>query len=141
VIVADTSAIIALLDRDDRHHSRLAGAFRETRREWVLPWATLAEIDYAVGRGLGRNAARAFLKDVAEGQYEVEWGERSDMERALALDSKYSDLGLGMVDAVVMATAERLDARAIVTLDLRDFAAVELVGRPALWPRDLTATP
>ena len=33
--------------------------------------------------------------------------------------------------------AERLEARAIVTLDLRDFGAVTLKGQPALWPRDL----
>jgi hypothetical protein len=36
-----------------------------------------------------------------------------------------------------MATAERLGARAIVTLDERDFGAVELEGAPAIWPRDL----
>jgi len=36
-----------------------------------------------------------------------------------------------------MGCTERLDARAIVTLDLRDFAAVELAGHPELWPRDL----
>ncbi len=38
---------------------------------------------------------------------------------------------------VVMAVAERLEAQAIATLDLRDFASVELAGHPALWPRDL----
>lgn len=42
-----------------------------------------------------------------------------------------------MVDGVVMAVAERLRARAIATVDLRDFAAVALEGRPQLWPRDL----
>ena len=36
--------------------------------------------------------------------------------------------------AVVMAIAERLGARAIVTLDERDFGAVTLAGEPALWP-------
>jgi hypothetical protein len=38
-----------------------------------------------------------------------------------------------------MAVAERLGAIAIATLDLRDFASVELEGRPQLWPRDLPA--
>ena len=42
-----------------------------------------------------------------------------------------------MVDAAVMALAERLGAEAIATLDLRDFGLVELSGTPALWPRDL----
>jgi hypothetical protein len=36
-----------------------------------------------------------------------------------------------------MAMAERLGAEAIATLDLRDFGAVELKGRPKVWPRDL----
>ena len=40
-----------------------------------------------------------------------------------------------------MAVAERLEARAIVTLDLRDFGAVTLKGRPQIWPRDLSAGP
>ena len=44
---------------------------------------------------------------------------------------------LGLVDSVVLATAERLGARAIATLDIRDFAPVELDGGPELWPRDL----
>ena len=33
--------------------------------------------------------------------------------------------------------AERLEARAIVTLDVRDFGAVTLKGQPQIWPRDL----
>jgi predicted nucleic acid-binding protein len=53
------------------------------------------------------------------------------------LDEHYADLSLGLVDTVVMAIAERLDAQAIATLDLRDFASVGLAGSPALWPRDL----
>ena len=43
---------------------------------------------------------------------------------------------MGLVDAVVMATAERLGARAIATLDLRHFAAVAILGNPILLPRD-----
>jgi hypothetical protein len=36
-----------------------------------------------------------------------------------------------------MATAERLRARAIATLDLRHFASVKLAGSPLLIPRDI----
>ena len=56
---------------------------------------------------------------------------------ATELDEHHADLSLGLVDTVVMAIAERLDAQAMATLDLRDFAPVELAGSPALWPRDL----
>jgi len=37
----------------------------------------------------------------------------------------------------VIATAQRLRAEAIATLDLRHFAAVSIVGNPRLLPRDL----
>ena len=37
-----------------------------------------------------------------------------------------------------MAVAERLEARAIATLDLRDLGAVSLRGQPEIWLRDLT---
>ena len=45
-------------------------------------------------------------------------------------------LRLGLVDAVVMAIAERLRAEAIATLDLRHFGAVKIAGSPRLLPRD-----
>lgn len=59
------------------------------------------------------------------------------MRRALELDRAYGGLSLGLVDGVVMAVAERLEAEAIATLDLRDFGPVNLKGQPAIWPRDL----
>lgn len=136
MIVADTSAIVALLDRDDRHHLVLRAAFEEHLHEWILPWAILPEVDYIVQTRLGMEAARAFRQDIAEGSFTIGWSEDADLRRAVELDQTYSDLSLGLVDGVVMAMAEKLEARAIATLDVRDFGAVELKGRPELWPRD-----
>ena len=104
---------------------------------WVLPWAILPEVDCLVSSRLGAAVARAFRADLADGLFNVEWNNELDLQRAVELDEHYTDLSLGLVDTVVMAIAERLDAQAIATLDLRDFAPVELAGRPALWPRDL----
>ena len=78
-----------------------------------------------------------FRTDLDEGRFPIEWGAPHDLRRALELDRTYRDLRLGLVDGVVMAVAERLEARAIVTLDLRDFGAVTLKGQPEIWPRDL----
>lgn len=137
MIVADTGAVIALLDRDDRHHLALREAFESSPDEWVLPWAILPEVDFVAQSQLGVDVARAFRRDVAEGAFLVAWDEGIDLPRAVALELSYADLSIGLVDAVVMAMAERLRARAIATLDLRDFGAVDMSGQPALWPRDL----
>jgi predicted nucleic acid-binding protein len=137
VIVADTGAVIALIDAADQHHETLRRVFEAEPDRWVLPWAILAEVDYLASTRLGAKAAGAFRADLADGLFNVEWNRGSDLRRAVELDEHYADLSLGLVDTVVMAIAERLDAQAIATLDLRDFASVELAGCPALWPRDL----
>jgi predicted nucleic acid-binding protein len=137
VIVADTSAIVALLNRNDRFHGSIREALAETSPEWVIPWAILPEVDHIVRRRVGTREAGAFLGSLLTSGPAVEWGTPRDLERAVELDALYADLSLGLVDTVVMATAERLEARAIVTLDERDFAAVQLEGAPEIWPRDL----
>jgi len=140
MIVADTGAIVALIDTSDRHHRALPDRFRGDHGHWVLPWAILPEVDYLVGSYLGPRAEQAFLSDLADGAFQVEWGRDADLARAHALARQYRALELGLVDGVVIAVAERLRAEAIVTLDLRHFGAVSIKGSPALWPRDLTTT-
>lgn len=137
MIVADTGAIVALIDADDEHHGSLREAFERDPDAWIVPWATLPEVDHLVSSRIGTDVARAFRKDVAEGAFVVGWGDQRDLLRAVELDQRYAALDLGMVDAVVLALAERLEAEAIATLDLRDFASVELPSGIELWPRDL----
>ena len=137
MIVADTGALVALVDADDRHHGPLRRLFEEDPAAWVLPWAVLPEVDYLLVNHVGAEAAAAFLADLAAGAFAVEWGGEDDLERARSLNQRYSDLELGLVDGVVVAVCERLGAEAIATLDLRDFAAIDIAGSPRLLPRDL----
>jgi len=51
----------------------------------------------------------------------------SDLDRMAELVEKYADFPLGLVDASVIAVAERLGADEIATLDRRHFSVV----RPA----------
>ena len=125
------------MDRGNSQRALLRSALRADPDGWVIPWAVLPELDYMVGRRLGRATVAMFRADLADGRLPVEWGGAPDLNRALELDHTYRDLSLGLVDGIVMAVAERLEARAIVTLDLRDFGAVTLKGQPEIWPRDL----
>ena len=137
MIVADTGAVLSLIDADDRHHRSLRKLFEEDQDAWILPWAILPEVDYLVSTHVGYRAEEAFLADLAEGTFHVEWGTGADLEAAERICRKHRALKLGLVDAIVLATAERLGADAIATLDLRHFAAISLRGNPRLLPRDL----
>ena len=136
MIVADTGAVLALLDTHDKHHLTLRKLYDEFPDEWLLPWAILPEVDYLAAKELGARAQEAFFADVAEGAFHVEYGREPDLIRAQQLARKYRALRMGLVDAVVMAVAERVRAAAIATLDLRHFGAIELAGAPRLLPRD-----
>jgi predicted nucleic acid-binding protein len=136
VLVADTGAIVGLVDADDRNHEDLRSLFEHDPDAWILPWAILPEVDYLLASHVSQRAQSRFLGDLAAGAFRVEWGDERDLLRARDLDERYRSLRLGLVDGVVMAVAERLEAEAIVTLDLRHFGAVTLAGRPRLLPRD-----
>jgi predicted nucleic acid-binding protein len=137
VIVADTGAIVALVDADDRHHAALRRLFESDPDSWVLPWAVLPEVDYLLGEHVGERARERFVGDLASGAWAVEWGDPADLARAEEISRRHRALRLGLVHSVVMAVAERRKAEAIATLDLRRFGAVPLRGRPRLLPRDL----
>ena len=61
------------------------------------------------------------------GVYRVESPTVSDLARCRELQARYADLTLGVVDASVVALAERLSEPKVATLDQRHFRAV----RPA----------
>ncbi len=136
MIVADTGAILGLLDRDDRHHGRLRRLYEENPDAWILPWAILPEVDYLAATHIGARAQELWLADLAAGAFAVEWGREGDLAAAERLCRRHKALRLGLVDAVVIAVAERLRADAIATLDTRHFGAVPIKGAPSLLPRD-----
>jgi len=137
VIVADTGAVIALIDADDRHHGPLRALFESDPDAWVLPWAILPEVDYLLSVHVGARAQEAFFADLAGGTLSVEWGDEPDLANAHRICRRHKGLRIGLVDAVVIAIAERLRPAAIATLDLRHFGAVPIRGNPRLFPRDL----
>lgn len=137
MIVADTGAIVALIDRSERNHRALRALYNDNAGEWILPWAILPEVDYLLATHVSARAQEAFLQDLAEDAFAVAWGDDGELAEAQRLVVRHRALRIGLVDAVVIATAIRLKARAIATLDLRHFGAIPIAGNPALFPRDL----
>jgi len=130
VIIVDTGGILALLDADDRHHEKVLANYESAGERWVVPWATLPEIDYLATKYLGAKVALEFAADISRGVFRVEGYNVEDIKRAVSIQKAHPRLKLGLVDAVVMAQAARRRAEAIVTLDIRHFGAVSLNIHP-----------
>ena len=62
-------------------------------------------------------------------RYEYGLPLRSDIARALELDAKFKDLGLGLVDGTVAAVAERRQVYRVLTSDRRDFGVIRVGPR------------
>jgi len=90
----------------------------------VVPQLILVEAGYFVGKVLGPIAEADFLRELAGASLEFHSLEHDDFRRMAELIETYADLRLGTVDAAVIATAERLGATTIATLDRRHFTVV-----------------
>ncbi len=98
-LICDTGPLLAALDAADPDHEPCARLLLECEEDLVVPALVLAELDYWCARRLPGHAWLVFLDDVLA----------------------------GVVDASVIALAERLGESRIATLDQRHFRAV----RPA----------
>jgi hypothetical protein len=84
---------------------------------------------------LGIQAELDFIERVITGSFTLENLVSEDLVRCHELITTYQDLDLGLADAAVIATAERLKIERILTVDERDFRAVwPKSGRPFLLP-------
>lgn len=122
MIIADTSGLLSLLDRGEKHHEPARSAVAAHRGPLVTTDFVLAETDYLVLRRLGARPEMAFLRQVLGGTPLREPVTPGDMDRAVEIIVQYADHNLGLTDASLMAVAERLDARRVLTLDHRHFA-------------------
>jgi len=130
-IVADTGGLLRALARTPEgkagfpeYEKVLISASRV-----IVPGLVLAEVDYFL-----RGERRAMRKLIAEifdpaTRYEYELPIPSDIARALELDARFGELGLGLVDGMVAAIAERRQVYRVLTTDRRDFSAVRVGPR------------
>lgn len=137
-LIADSGALYALYDARDRHHSAVAQVIARETGAIIVPMAILAEIDYLLRVRLGNRAVARFLEGIASGGFSLEPFTSQDLSRCQALLKTYADLDLGLADAAVIAAAERKGIRRILTVDTRDFRAVQSAdARPfTLLPAD-----
>lgn len=106
----------------DRAHRLAAALVTELGRDLVVPDPVLVEVDQLLRSRVGDGAARAFLAAIAAGEHSVACLSSGLLRRAVEIDATFADLGVGFVDAAVMAVAERHDLP-VLTFDFQHFRA------------------
>ena len=136
--VADSGALYGLYNRRDRHHRALRAAILHEPGAILVPTAILSEVDYLIGAKLGVQAELDLLDDILAGAFTLEPFTVADLRRSRELIDQYRTLDLGLADASVIASAERVGTRRILTVDHRHFRVVRAAdGKPfTLLPAD-----
>jgi len=111
IVVLDASVIIAFLDADDAHHTAASVAVGQAHRETlVLPASAYAEVLIDPWRR-GPDAVAVVRRFVGDLSIRLEPLTADIAERAARLRARHRALRLP--DALVLATAEALDASAL----------------------------
>ena len=122
-LICDTGALIDYLVESAPDHERFREAIDQARTRYV-PGLVLAEVDYFLRDE--RRAMQVFMQDLARGAFTYAPPTVGQLSRAMEIDRRFGDLGLGLVDGSVVALAESLGIRRLATRDVRHFAAVRL---------------
>ena len=127
-VVVDTGVVLAAADADDSWHGPASAVVEERPADQlVLPAPVAVEAAWLIGSRLGPATEAAFVASVGAGDFSLVELTATDWARCAVLIGRYADLDLGLVDASVVAVAERLGITTLASIDRRDL----LVVRPA----------
>ncbi len=131
MVILDTSAVLASIDRRERHHQQVVEVMR-SEPLLIVPVAILAEVTFMIEQRLGQVQMAGFLSSLVNGEVSLYW-EPGDLDRILELVDRYQDMSIGFADAAVIACAERHGGK-VLTLDRKHFGVVEREGTIRVLP-------
>jgi predicted nucleic acid-binding protein len=130
-VLVDTGIIYALADRSDAWHLRARSFVENYKGTLIIPSTVIPEACYLLQTHLSPQAETAFIKSIVTRALRLEQITEEDMGRAVAVMNSYQDMVIGLVDASVVAVAERLNLSSILTTDRRHFSVIKPKHCPA----------
>lgn len=126
--LVDTSALYALLNRNDRHHPRAAQAAQRVRQQREALWtidAVAVELWRLLRGAFGRETADRLLQGLTSRGLVIEPSAREDYVRAWQLGAEWADHDLALTDRLCFAAIERTRSFRAWSYDT-DFAVIRL---------------
>lgn len=114
-VLVDASALIALLDRDDRLHHSCVEALADIRDQLTTVWPALTEAMHLLTAT--PPGQEALLDMIEDGALKLAALDETDAPRMKALMRKYRDTPMDFADAALVRVAERDRLTRILTFD------------------------
>lgn len=124
MLLVDTNVWLAAGDRRSTRHADCSRLLAEHGGGLAAPVPVIAETAWLLLDREGSDAQAGFVAMVTTGRLEPIDLTAGDWGRVVELLGSYADLALDIVDASMIAIAERLGQTTIATLDHRDFRVV-----------------
>ena len=121
VLIVDTSAVFAALDRGERRHTDVVAVAEHDDGPLYLSPFVLAELDYLVITRLGVRVELDVLGQVAAGAWTLAPFDAIDVAAAIDVIDRYADQKIGLADASLLVLADRYHTDRILTLNRRHF--------------------
>jgi predicted nucleic acid-binding protein len=126
-LLMDAGPFVALLDRGERNHEQCVAFFREFRGRLITTEAVLTEAVYLLGPSFARQ--KPALEFVLASGADLVPRTSALLKRCAHLMSKYSDVPMDYADATLVAVADALGIRDVLTLDRRGFSVYRYASR------------
>ena len=123
-VLVDTGPLYAMVDQDDGWHRRVRAYLENVHPQLVIPITTLPEVCYLITAHLGALVEVQFVRSIQRDDVIIEFLKKEDLVRTGEVMAKYADMSVGFVDASVVALAERLKIREVLTTDRRHFSLI-----------------
>jgi uncharacterized protein len=121
MILIDAGYLIALLDKNDRHHARAVSLLPTRSEGWISTWPVLTEAIYMLQTRVHINCALGVLDAIDEGDISVWPMPQTATKRIKSLMNQYRNLPMDLADASLVLLAEHQGEGRILTTDQRDF--------------------
>lgn len=123
-VVVDTGPLVAALRASDEHHAACAQALREIEKPLLTCWPVITEAAWLLRNEPG--GVHALFEILSGEALKLVELEQAAVAWVGEFMQRYASIHAQVADAAVMYLAESLGAKAILTLDRRDFGVYRL---------------